>query len=1262
MQRFLRREAQSTSANESGPTAGRVDLAAKRGQDSLIPIPRPMVLPNLNRRQFVKASLAGVALLAAAPAAVLTRRPAPVAAGTGLPPLMTDGPIYKKWLKLGGASTVGNATAVEAPTPGGGGLYQTFDNGVIIYSDDWGAMLVSQAIYNFWAALYGQFGAPAPLGENLLTYVGYPTQDYVVSLGAQIGYFERGMIVVNGGTTRLVDGFIYEHYFHVTPSLGLPTADQAGAPGGGLSQSFQGGDIYWESGKSSAVAVVDPIKARWLATGGASGPLGYPLSDQREVVQDGSGVVLGSSQAFENAAIYNSAATGAWEVTGAVRQAYEQNYGGANAPDGFGFPLGAPGTSPGGGAFSDFQGGVIVNFQSGPNMGTWAFGDLQLFINQFQAPDEDCVLGICVGVDLYVFVNFTSSDGLNIAQRLPGSGDYGTGDVHPNLTYDLTPGGAAHSGLTIDLDFDGWDTENIGSDEHLGHVHVTYNLDNVFGLMDSGPHFNENHGNGVTFDFGVKNPLPFDPTKFRQEMFWSFRNFTTDPLTYDQFASTFTDVDPNEAVWIHPFDHLYFELAYKHLAKNGNCFGMCLESIFAQIGASLYAEPIIRYWPDTQGGQDLSTTAHTNTINTINVRHGYQVGASSIDWFLLNLVAGETHDPKNAFQASRDAFNAGDWPILSIMKDYFGGDGHAVRPYKWDDSGNPWVISIANPNNPKALNADTDPPCQILIDPNANTFSFQFDSGDTWSGGTWSGGRMYSIPFHIVSDPPRTPFWEVLGLLVAGSIILLGDSGQTQQISDQNGNTLFEPGLGSPPTRWDQITQNPANRVPNLAPVPFGDGGGAPIPMQMFYGRGAGMTYKHEIVPAPGVPDGTPYEWTINTPTLSAQLMIPGTAAAADLLTASDLHMAGKAVTVNLPSSKSISWTMAGPVKQRWFQLSNLGLIGGQELTTSIANTGYEFSFKNSGPETTATLTVQAGPGATPVNAGTITIPSGSSGPFSFATPKTTLTTTPASPNGDAGWFVVAITITLTALDYSSTGIQSIQYSKDGTTWTTYTAPFIYGGAGDYADEGVTTLYYYATDNAGDVESVENSTLMVDTRAPVLASTDPATFTRVTPLVIGYSATDPTPGSSVDASSVVGLFSGPSGSSFSNTPVTAGESLDMFWQPLGTYTLTVSASDIAGNSATQAFASRLIATLASLKIEIQMLRQMGLIDRDGIENSFLAYVAAATDAFQRGNLNAAANQLGALLNGLAAQSGHHITTAADNLLSGDVAYVQTHLA
>ena len=129
-------------------------------------------------------------------------------------------------------------------------------------------------------------------------------------------------------------------------------------------------------------------------------------------------------------------------------------------------------------------------------------------------------------------------------------------DLHD--TIDLTPGGAVHHDLVIDVDFDGWDSESIGGDEHLGHVQETYNIDNLWGLLDGGEHTNKIDGEGITFDFSIRNPVVYDPTKFRENMFWSFSNFKTDTLSYAQFASTFSDVSPNEQVWIHPFNHLYY--------------------------------------------------------------------------------------------------------------------------------------------------------------------------------------------------------------------------------------------------------------------------------------------------------------------------------------------------------------------------------------------------------------------------------------------------------------------------------------------------------------------------------------------------------------------------------------------------------------------------------------------------------------------------------------------------------------------------------
>ena len=109
-------------------------------------------------------------------------------------------------------------------------------------------------------------------------------------------------------------------------------------------------------------------------------------------------------------------------------------------------------------------------------------------------------------------------------------------------------------------------------------------------------------------------------------------------------------------------------------------------------------------------------------------------------------------------------------------------------------------------------------------------------------------------------------------------------------------------------------------RIPDLTRVPLSDGDAGPAPIEMFYGRGAGVTYHHEVAPAPGVAAGTPYEWVMHTAPLSTRVVIPGTPGVADLITVSDLHTAEKAITVAIRAEaggKTISWTSAAAVKQR---------------------------------------------------------------------------------------------------------------------------------------------------------------------------------------------------------------------------------------------------------------------------------------------------------------------------------------------------------
>src|SRR5262249_53388445 len=66
--------------------------------------------------------------------------------------------------------------------------------------------------------------------------------------------------------------------------------------------------------------------------------------------------------------------------------------------------------------------------------------------------------------------------------------------------------------------------------------------------------------------------------------------------------------------------------------------------------------------------------------------------------------------------------------------------------------------------------------------------------------------------FSMLSSQPVTLGDEIMALLAAGVVIIVADSGQTTQFTDEQGRTLFQaPGVVNP---------NIDARIPNLMPVP----------------------------------------------------------------------------------------------------------------------------------------------------------------------------------------------------------------------------------------------------------------------------------------------------------------------------------------------------------------------------------------------------------------------------------------------------------
>ena len=296
---------------------------------------------------------------------------------------------------------------------------------------------------------------------------------------------------------------------------------------------------------------------------------------------------------------------------------------------------------------------------------------------------------------------------------------------------------------------------------------------------------------------------------------------------------------------MHPWEILFYALFYHGLAAGGSCFGTCLEALYARERLSLFLEPVLdnpfnpyqRNHPAGGPASDLDPGKPGDefTLNEVNVKHGYQIGAGMIEFFLGKWMAGALHDPERAYRESYADFQSGNWPLLTISdQDKFSQDhGHVLLPYEWDPVPDkiwtalprqPLIIYVKNPNFPLAAREDRH--CRIEIDHLTWKWKFQFDDQSEWTGSGVTGGRLLAIPFTELNARPVTPGYDVLELLAAGLLIVLAGDGETEQITDGYGRTFFHSqeiqqrthGAFATGKRinWDADT-----RIPNLIQVPM---------------------------------------------------------------------------------------------------------------------------------------------------------------------------------------------------------------------------------------------------------------------------------------------------------------------------------------------------------------------------------------------------------------------------------------------------------
>ena len=240
---------------------------------------------------------------------------------TGAQPIR--GGMFATWAGLGGDTGVlGYPTSGELPTADGVGRLQNFQGGALYWSESTGA----QPVRGGMLATYRRLGAAR--GD-----LGYPVgPERAAADGTSSAQeFQRGTIYWSPATEghavldALAGGFTSRG--GVTGFLGLPVGEQRRLSGGTIGQDFQGGVLYLLP-SAQTVSVRGGVLASYRRSGGESGPLGLPTTDEETV---GSAQV----QRFQSGSIYWTAAGGAHPVRGGIGGAW-------SAAGGLTGALGAP--------------------------------------------------------------------------------------------------------------------------------------------------------------------------------------------------------------------------------------------------------------------------------------------------------------------------------------------------------------------------------------------------------------------------------------------------------------------------------------------------------------------------------------------------------------------------------------------------------------------------------------------------------------------------------------------------------------------------------------------------------------------------------------------------------------------------------------------------------------------------------------------------------------------------------------------------------
>lgn len=702
----------------------------------------------------------------------------------------------------GDKGTLGKARSPERKL--GEGRWRSYAKGAIYWHPDHGAHPVFGKLWT----MYNH--------ARVRARAGFPITDPIKRGSKWAMHCERGAVYASSTKAGAVWGPLYARYLTLTSVLGLPV----GMPFGSNAEperrcKFEKGMMYYSSA-TGAFEVHGTVLARYKSLGADTGMLGLPTSDELPV-HDGNRII-GRVSRFQNGSIFWSGKTGAFEVHGKILERYEQ-LGGPRSE--LGFPVTNERVSPSNDhhRYSMFERGMIVWD------GTTAHVVPKLVlhvdnIKQFGAIDDGAGDS---GGEFYTRLT-VKVDGKTVVdrKRFPRK-DEGNGHVRIGHTVEFP----VRLGTKVYFKVDVWDWDAASGDDYHGRIEKTLTVHDLWAtatglagartdnlttiVRDNTPDFDR-----IRCHYTVSTPsVPVNQFNFRRQGWWHFANKKTPTLSKAQYVETFRDVDfwdgTFEAV-LNAFDALYYEYAFKEAASGGNCFGFSTEGMEAYKGQSPYSTPLSKWnWDQTR--------------HKINIKQAYQYGAETIHWAVKNLGNLNMINPRKVFDHVEREIQTNGVCIVSIMN-LDNGTGHAVLAYRTQRGGpnNRYgCIFVADPNEPWPQDNSAHPTYVEVF--NNNTFKAATIKTRNNPNGFQSGTTnfanlvelpntlMFHVPYRVVCVKPRTPFWEVLGVLflLLGFLMLLAGDAEAEQVT-VNGKKLFR--------KRGSVRKVTTNQIPGLAMIP----------------------------------------------------------------------------------------------------------------------------------------------------------------------------------------------------------------------------------------------------------------------------------------------------------------------------------------------------------------------------------------------------------------------------------------------------------